>query len=773
MRNRVIAFLLTLGLISGCAIQQPISSNPETNEDGALTDTDSTAKAQEMATNEETVVQGSTQEKQSEQKETNTDIESMDSLLGDEEIVYYDKDLIPSVKDYQIKGDFSNVYVHDMFKYIVGIPSKYNNYSSNELGVAVRNALIKNCFAVEAIYESEEFFGIYEENRYRMFPNFITVDSLMHTYHLYFTYLMKKCEKDYISNELKKLSIAMLDASTRQYDALKGTDWEEAALRNIAFFYVGAYLQDNTVKFSVSDNSLLKTVDNEISKINDAGGITFCELTGRDEDYTQYKPRGYYTTNEDLEKYFRTMMWYGRIPFVLNEEEYVKSIVLMNLAIDEAGRNEWEAIYNITSFFTGTSDDPGYTEVMPLIKSVYGGVPSLKKLSEDDESYSVFMEQLDESPMPGINSIPVKEGDNNKIPSFRFMGQRFTIDAAIMQGLVYKSVKENENGGRRYLPDALDVPAVLGSSQAAKILEKQGALEFEGYSDKFADLKNLYADNNPSFWNASLYSVWLNTLRPLLETKGEGYPAFMQSEEWEKKALETFEGAYAEIKHDTVLFSKQTMAEQGGGDEDELPTPDDRGYVEPEPVIYSRFIFLTEKTKEGLAHYKMLSDDDAENLDRLSTMAQTLLSISEKELREEQLTDDDYEFIRCYGGYLEHFWDEAVKADELAEGARSEPSCPVIADIATDPNGSILEIGTGKVNSIYVVFPINGELHLGQGGVYSFYQFETDIDNRMTDDQWKEKLEKWHLDDDYRYVLNPDSPKQPQWTQSYRVYKDN
>ncbi len=33
------------------------------------------------------------------------------------------------------------------------------------------------------------FFEIYEMNRYSQIPNFVTVDSLMHTYHLYFSYL--------------------------------------------------------------------------------------------------------------------------------------------------------------------------------------------------------------------------------------------------------------------------------------------------------------------------------------------------------------------------------------------------------------------------------------------------------------------------------------------------------------------------------------------------------------------------------------------------------
>lgn len=55
-------------------------------------------------------------------------------------------------------------------------------------------------------------------------------------------------------------------------------------------------------------------------------------------------------------------------------------------------------------------------------------------------------------------------------------------------------------------------------------------------------------------------------------------------------------GSWTELKHDTVLYSKQFMAEMGGGDE-EL---DDRGYVEPEPELYYRLSKMAENTSKGL-----------------------------------------------------------------------------------------------------------------------------------------------------------------------------
>ena len=107
-----------------------------------------------------------------------------------------------------------------------------------------------------------------------------------------------------------------------------------------------------------------------------------------------------------------------------------------------------------------------------------------------------------------------------------------------------------------------------------------------------------FAQENTTLWSASLYAGWLHTLRPLLNVKGEGYPMFMQNEEWLKKDLECFAGSYAELKHDTVLYAKQVYAEMGGGGT--IEEPDDRGYVEPEPLVYERFAALASQTAQGL-----------------------------------------------------------------------------------------------------------------------------------------------------------------------------
>lgn len=653
---------------------------------------------------------------------------------------------VPSVEAYTAAPDLSDVdnlwqfYLQDDFK----------------------ARLAENGFVVwgEAGFE---FYEIYENDRYEQIANFVTVDSMMHTYHLYFAYLMKNVEKEYLYAYLTLLSRKMLESSTAQYELLKGSEWESAALRNVAFFAVGATLLGDGAEVPDDAEEIVRY---ELDAVARAEEIQESKITGEYEDYTQYKPRGYYEGDARLERYFQAMMWYGRIHFAQDNEDLDRSALLISEAVseDEEIYGLWEAIYAVTSFFAGASDDAGVCEYIPLMKEAYGEEITVSGLIGTQETFARFHEMTAKLAPPQINSIPIEDGESNVITGFRFMGQRFSVDAAIMQKLIYSSVKENSAGEKRMLPDVLDVPAALGSDTALRILEENGAADYAGYSENMEKLRMVLAADKDTLWSASLYAGWLNTLRPLLEVKGEGYPVFMQGEEWAKKNLECFAGSFTELKHDTVLYSKQAMAEMGGGWEQE---PDDRGYVEPEPLVYARFENLAAATAQGLKAYGVLSVSDEKNLDRLSELAHRLYVISNKELRDEVLTEEEYELIRCYGGNIEHFWYETFK-EEISEDGLSGRDCPaaVVVDVATDPNGAVLEMATGNPSDIYVLVKVDGKVKIARGAVYSFYQFTWPMDDRLTDSKWRQMIGAQVGDDGY-YDIDT-SIRQPEWTESYR-----
>lgn len=751
--KKVLALILVVNVLSGCAMQELLQVTNEENsmEESETKETITEAEIEEDLHSVESEKLSKEKKSIHEQiadrigKTTQASMETRPLLI---ERVSETKvaDITPCVTPYTIEAGLGNV------------ENTWQFYLTDE----EKKKIEQNGFVVSGNGGSE-FFEIYEQNRYELIPNFITVDSLMHTYHLYFSHLLKNIEKNYLAANLTDLSACMLDTSKLQYEELKGSEWERAAKRNVAFFTIGAKLVDDKVTVSEDVQDIVAT---ELDRIEKADGIYQSGITNDNEDYTQYIPRGYYEGDQKLEQYFRAMMWYGRIHFIQSTEDLDRSAFLITKALseDEEAYRLWEGIYAVTSFFSGASDDNGVCEYAPVIKEVYGEKATMADLPGSEKKFKQFHKMTATLATPQINSIPVADGESNVIRGFRFMGQRFSMDATVMQKLVYSNVGANSQGEKRMLPDVLDVPAALGSNMALNILEEEGAMDYEGYSENMELLKEGLSQENETLWSASLYAGWLNTLRPLLTVKGEGYPMFMQNEEWVKKDLECFAGSFAELKHDTILYSKQVMAEMGGGYEEE---PDFRGYVQPEPIVYERFVTLSDMTAQGLEEYGMLSDSDAENLKRLSQMANQMLTISIKELQNEVLTEEEYTFIECYGGDIEHFWYEAVKDNSDSEYIYCEDfPAAIIADIATDPNGTVLEVGTGIPSTIYVVVQVNGKIKLASGSVYSFYQFEWPMDDRLTDSKWRQMM-GWQADENGNYNWNK-SIDRPEWTKSYR-----
>jgi hypothetical protein len=186
---------------------------------------------------------------------------------------------------------------------------------------------------------------------------------------------------------------------------------------------------------------------------------------------------------------------------------------------------------------------------------------------------------------------------------------------------------------------------------------------------------------------------------------------------------------------------------------------DDRGYVEPQPGVYARLASLSRMVSEGLSQRNLADDRDKEMFKIMEDLCINLKTISEKELNNEDLTKEEYEFIRGYGGSLEHLYMKAMEdncRDKDARQCLDDNPAAIVADVATDPNGQVLEVAIGNIHPIYAVVPVDGKLRIAYGGIFSYYEFTHPMDDRLTDSKWRDLL------------TSENAPKQPDWTSIYR-----
>ena len=609
--------------------------------------------------------------------------------------------------------------------------------------------LMENGFVVVPAWHSE-FFHLYQSAHAQGRPLFITTDSVLHVYHLLFDKVLRTAEEHFFQ-DLVELTRGMLWASQAQYEALIGTPLEEISKRNVAYFAVAAKLLEPDAPVP---DPVKQQVESELSLIEAHEGFAESAIFPQyQEDYSQYVPRGHYNRTEVHQRYFKAMMWYGRINFRLREPEETESALLIAQALSrveidgEPASALWERIYEPTVFFVGATDDLNIYDYHKLMVEVYGSVPEDPGILADTELLDSFIEAARELPPPQINSMWVWVWEDRKeaTQGFRFMGQRFVIDAYIFQQLIYRNVDG------RFLPKGLDVFAAMGSEEAYELLDEMGENQYPRYVEQMDKVRGEIAALETDSWTQNLYWSWLYAFQPVIAVKDETYPAFMRTEAWVHKELHTALGSWTELKHDTILYAKQAYADGTAMP----PQMEVKGYVEPNPEAYARLAALTRMTLDGLGQRDLLSEEDRESLEHLEELLLSLKSIAEKELEGTSLTESDYELINSYGDILERLTVAAADKEDLG-GAVDEEEAAIVADVATDPNsGTVLEEAVGKVFEIYVVADIDGHLTLTEGGVFSYYEFPWPMSDRLTDESWREMLH------------DGEAPPRPEWTSSF------
>jgi len=648
--------------------------------------------------------------------------------------------------------------------------SQVNNLSNYTLTDAQLAALKANGFVVKAptsnadsIYN--EFYQAYESQRYEEQPIFVTTDSIFHVYHLVFDKMLRDLEKDTFIDTLKDLTTTMVIATNTQYQSLKGTSLEDAALRNAAYFSVAANL------LGTGDPVLDEAkpfVDAELALINAHQGTDVSPLWLRSdqsedmqyiEDYSQYIPRGHYTRSPELEAYFKAMMWYGRMNFRLKDSFETQRALLLTQAIRSATSTTglsaltlWHTIYDPTVFIVGKSDDLGFDEYGKISDAVFGENPDPQSFA-DSAKLQTFIDTAKNLPAPQVNSMWVYIWQDQKdvTQGFRLMGQRFTLDQYVFGQVMWRKVGTDDQP--RDLPKALDFFAAQGSDLATNLLDQMGETKYANYSTQLDKVKGEVAKLGPDSWTQNLYWTWLYSLQAVTAVKGPQFPVFMQSDAWARKDLQTALSSWTELKHDTILYSKQVMAEMGGGGYETAP----KGYVEPNPEAYSRLLALAQMTESGLVSRNILSDTTKGNLDNLISEISFLLDISQKELNNTEISQDEYWQIQYYGGWLEQMTIASADSEDDTDGRNylEDQKSPVVADVATGMN-RVLEEGVGYPTLIYVVTP-NQPYQVAVGAVYTYYEFVVDPSQRMTDESWRGSLE------------SGTAPAQPDWTSTFII----
>jgi len=373
--------------------------------------------------------------------------------------------------------------------------------------------------------------------------------------------------------------------------------------------------------------------------------------------------------------------------------------------------------------------------VQQALDNVFGAGFTLEML-EDAANRAALRTEFQRDIYPTSEIIPVPLEFPGQIPPkyVQFLGERYLPDAEAMQEACFPYVPE------RLLPSGLDVMATVLASDRAEYWLAGDIATYPGLGTQLAALQAQFDAYTVADWTKSTYNGWLYSLRPLLQPMPTGAPAFMQGTAWQDKELNTALGSWTQLRHDFILYGKQTYVP--------CPWAEGPGLVEPVPATFDRLADLCDQVHGALDGYHMLPEIHGRSLCDLATKLRTWRDYAQTVADGGWLSEEEQGDIHRVGLWLLEFFQDGWGVEEK--------SPLLVADVASDSNTyRVLHEGTGHFNPLIVVYtPPGGEPIAGIGYVFSHYEFVEPNWNRLNDAEWADRLQE-----------NP--PPRPVWASGF------
>lgn len=369
-------------------------------------------------------------------------------------------------------------------------------------------------------------------------------------------------------------------------------------------------------------------------------------------DYTQFTPRGTYTSSSLRRAYFRGMKWYIMTPLFLKSPQLTQDAFALTQLLAENPQQllDYNRLETAINFLIGTSDDLMPVDYLQALDSAKG--------KPDPEQAA--MDFLVHARSPKIKDLTATYGAVGteqtadvllKTKGMRFFSGKFILDS-YWTGMLTQGDEAPKPGYTQKLPpmaSSLEVMTLLGSEYAKSqiptldFIKKANA---DAVNQALSELGTEKDSFDVAYWQSNAYNIWLWTIQSLFSWQKQNHdalPRFMQSPQWEVKTLQTASAFWTELRHATILYAKQSFAELGGGGPDSCDTrkvpPAPEAFIEPQLEAYQRLLYLAKRTDQGL---KDQGDGDLENLqplERFVALMEKVQTYVGKELANAQITE--------------------------------------------------------------------------------------------------------------------------------------
>ena len=657
------------------------------------------------------------------------------------------------------------------------------------LAGAELTAFKRNGFVVSERQGAASFAELY----YRVFthdlPVFITADSLLHAWHRSYDAILEELEETYLYHSVDAMLAGMHGALPAARKAYGGGVLASSVIDADYFISVARSLLAGSAQ-SPKLGSNRPRITRTLAAIAGERLQSF-NLFGRARkvDYSQFKVRGHYENSPTLKKYFRAMMWLGRIDLRLAGDagdDYSRqlgsALVLHDLLARSGGFASWSKMDRLLQTFVGRTDSMTFAQLGDVLKA--GGIAApadvrdldaLKTLSAKIGRGRIGAQAIRSA---YFESSPLGS-DKASLPfSFTVMGQKFTVDSWVTGKIVADDITWDGAKVQRRMPSALDVAySVLANDQVGplihdRIVDRSGRPFRDGlpYQHNLAATRAVMDSHAPKAWQENLYMGWLALLRQLsTPTSDASYPAAMRTEAWAMKTLNTQLASWSQLRHDTILYVKQSYTAS-------VTCFYPAGYVEPRPAFWNSFTAMARQAAALLSatpypsgaggkaqqqRHVTFFGNFADKLALLASIAgkqrakKTLTAVEDKVLEDVVQISHGSGATYYSGWYPTLFYkgaEDCGKYDALVADVHTDVPAPPLGD-----PGGVLHQGVGQIDMLMITVDCDGDRMTYAGPTFSHYEYATRGVTRHSDSDWK------------KHLTEGKAPARPKWTDDYLV----
>ena len=267
--------------------------------------------------------------------------------------------------------DNLNLNYQDVF-YLDSIDAKYNL-------TEYEKSLIQNHgFMVTQRLSQKSFGEILLDIHHNDLPVFVSTDAILYAYHVSYDRILREVELGYLIDKVSTLLGSLRNSFPQIVSNYSSEPEMLQMLKDVDLYLtVGAKLIGQNISPYYPENTVI--IDTVISRVMDANSFYNDTLFSSNcvaHDYSQFKPRGHYDSDEypELRQYFRAMMWLGRIELYLikpsipspdcwpqTKADIQRQIIDANLVYELFGLanvfSDYEEIEDVIKFFVGEQDN--------------------------------------------------------------------------------------------------------------------------------------------------------------------------------------------------------------------------------------------------------------------------------------------------------------------------------------------------------------------------------------------------------------------------------